>query len=258
MNNSVIDAHLHLDAVRFTNPMEAASALDESRQEAGISHCIVLHLISQNWSKEDFSSALSKFPALHGFVNLYPEDVNCLKDLEKAVRELEFCGLKLHPRLQRFSITTENTKRLVQKAGELNIPVLIDAFPDGTHLMQGFDALAYADLAKSCPNTKIIIAHMGGHHVIDFVMLAKRIPNLFFDISYAFLYYRGSSVIKDMIYGMRNMKFNRIFYGSDYPDRDLDTSLKQSIEIFGRYGVSETDMDKILFQNASLFFGFDS
>ena len=52
MNNS-LDAHLHLDAV-FTNPMEAASALDESRQEAGISHCIVLHLISQNWSKEDF------------------------------------------------------------------------------------------------------------------------------------------------------------------------------------------------------------
>ena len=44
--------------------------------------------------------------------------------------------------------------------------------------MQGFDALAL-QICKSCPNTKIIIAHMGGHHVIDFVMLAKRIPNLF-------------------------------------------------------------------------------
>ena len=52
------------------------------------------------------------------------------------------------------------------------------------------------------------------------------------------------------------MKFNRIFYGSDYPDRDLNTSLKQSRN-FGQYGVSETDMDKILFKMPQ-FFGFDS
>jgi predicted TIM-barrel fold metal-dependent hydrolase len=257
MTQIIIDTHLHLDANKYSNPSKAAAALDQDRQAAGIAHCIVLHLLSQNWSKEEFADALSNYPSLHGFVNIHPDHSNCLNDLEQAVKGLLFCGLKLHPRLQKFSVNNEATKMLVRKAGDLGVPVLIDAFPDGTHLMQGFDALSYGELAKSCPDTKIIIAHMGGHHVLDFVMLAKRIPNLYFDVSYSFLYYRGSSVISDMVYGMKSMKFDRVFYGSDYPDRGLKDTLDQSILIFDQHAVSEADKSKILYQNASKFFGLN-
>ena len=256
MNQIVIDTHLHLDSNKYSNPSEAADALEQDRKAAGIDHCIVLHLLSQNWSKEEFSDALSDYPSLHGFVNVHPEHSNCLNDLEQAIKNLQFCGLKLHPRLQEFSIGSAPTKELVRRAGDLGVPVLIDAFPDGTHIMQGFDALSYVKLANSCPDTKIIVAHMGGHHVLDFVMLAKRVPNLYFDISYSFLYYRGSSVITDMIYGMRSMKFDRIFYGSDYPDRGLKATLDQSIALFDQHTVSALEKNKILYSNASEFFGF--
>jgi len=251
-----IDAHLHLDSDQFASPADAASFLDQEREKAGISHCVVLHLLAQGWSMEEFGEVLALYPKLHGMVNLNPHDKHCHKNLEQAISDMGFIGLKLHPRLQEFSIEEDSVSRLLNTAGELKVPVLIDAFPDGTHLQQGFHALKYAELAKKAPNTNIIIAHMGGHHVLDFLMLAKRIPNIYFDISYSFLYYRGSSITQNMIYAMKSMGFNRIFYGSDYPDRTLAETLKGSLEIFEDYGVVKDDLNKILYNNAASFFGF--
>lgn len=251
-----IDAHLHLDADQFASPAKAASFLDQEREKAGISHCIVLHLLAQGWSIEEFIEALAPYPCLHGMVNLNPSDKNCHKDLERAIRNLNYIGLKLHPRLQNFSIEHESVSELLKTAGELKTPVLIDAFPDGTHLQQGFHALKYAELAKKAPDTNIIIAHMGGHHVLDFMMIAKRIPNIYFDISYSFLYYQGSSVPQNMIYAMKNMRFDRVFYGSDYPDRPLGETLKISLENFKAHNVSNQDLDKIFYENAAKFFSF--
>jgi predicted TIM-barrel fold metal-dependent hydrolase len=122
--------------------------------------------------------------------------------------------------------------------------------------MQGFSALRYANLAVSCPKTKIIFAHMGGHHVIDFMMLAKRIPNVYFDISYSWLYYQSSSVIGDMAYAMRSMKFDRVFYGSDYPDRPIQISLDMSINLLKKHNLSEAEFKKIMFENARDFYNW--
>ena len=250
----IIDAHLHLDDTKYKSAHEAAAALDLERENVGISHCIVLHLLYQNWSMEEFAEALQAYPKLHGLVNLNPSDENCIEQMNTAIDELGYIGLKLHPRLQEFSIDHEDVRKLVSYCGEKNVPVLIDGFPDGTHLQRGFNAMSYANLALACPDTNIIIGHMGGHYVFDFMMLAKRILNIYFDISYSFLYYRGSSVPSDMIYAMQSMKFDRIFYGSDYPDRSLKETLEGTLEIFNGHGVEKKFMDKILFQNATEFF----
>ena len=139
-------------------------------------------------------------------------------------------------------------------AGELNVPVLIDAFPDGTHLMQGFSPFNYSKLASQCPKTKFIWAHMGGHYVLDFMMLAKRLENVYMDTSYSLLYYQTDSVIDNLIYCMRSMKFDKIFYGSDYPDRSIKTSLEMSIDILKKKGLTDIQLKKILFENANNFF----
>lgn len=251
----IIDAHLHLDDINFNNPADAAAELEKQRIEADISHCVVLHLLAQNWSMEEFSNALKPYKRLHGMVNLNPFEKDSLEKLEFATSELNFIGLKLHPRLQKFSIFDESVVKLVEYSGHLNVPVLIDAFPDGTHLQQGFSPLHYANLANRCPNTKIIVAHMGGHYVLDFLMLAKRIPNIYFDISYSFLYYESSSIPTNMIYAMRSMKFERIFYGSDYPDRPLHQTLESSKKIFDEHNICGSLLNKVWYENASQFFG---
>jgi predicted TIM-barrel fold metal-dependent hydrolase len=250
----IIDAHLHLD-VNIDGAVESAAAeLDKQLAAAGIARAIVLHLQMQPWTPDEVAHAIAKYPRMRGFINVHPYHENCMDELVNGITQLGFIGVKLHPRLQEFDINDPKTIRLVKKAGELNVPVLIDAFPDGTHLMQGFSPVKYAMLAKECPETNFIWAHMGGHYVLDFMMLAKRLHNVYMDMSYSLLYYENSAVTDNMIYAMRSMKFDRIFYGSDYPDRPIDTSLKNSIRILEGKGLNRDELDKLFSKNAIHFF----
>lgn len=250
----IIDAHLHLDEKVDGTAFGAACELDRQLAEAGIERGIVLHLESQPWSIYEFSEALSKYTRLHGFINVNPNKGAPEKQLREGIESLGFIGLKLHPRLQEFDLDSKNVVRLVQYAGEMNVPVIIDAFPDGDFLMKGFSPLLYANLAKKCPNARMVWAHMGGHYVLDFMMLAKRLPNVFFDFSYSLLYYQNSSIPLDIIFAMRSMKFDRIFYGSDYPDRTIATSLRMTLNILESQNLTESEIDKIMFRNAQNFF----
>jgi predicted TIM-barrel fold metal-dependent hydrolase len=195
----IVDAHLHFDERVDGTAAGAAAELARQMRLSGIDHVVALHLEMQGWSPEEVATAIAPYPGIHAFVNIHPEHEGAEQKLRYAIERLEFIGLKLHPRLQEHRVDSEATVKLVRLAGELGVPVLIDAFPDGTHLMQGFDCLSYAAVARQCPNTRIIWAHMGGHHVLDFMMLAKRLPNVYMDTSYSLLYYRGSAVPANMV-----------------------------------------------------------
>lgn len=252
----IVDAHLHLDD-RFDGTAHgAARELDRQLVEAEVVRAIVLQLEAQPWSVEEVSEAISAYPRLKGFINVHPDKGDPGRLLCNGIENLGYIGLKLHPRLQGFDVDDERTVRLVQLAGEMNVPVIIDAFPDGSHLMHGFSPLKYAALAQRCPKTRMIWAHMGGHHVIDFMMLAKRLPNVYFDFSYSLLYYQNSTVPTDMVYAMRSMKFQRIFYGSDYPDRTISASLVGVQNYLSNQGVGEEELGKIMGLNARDFFGW--
>ncbi len=251
-----IDAHLHLDPNIDGSLKTAAQVLNSQLELAGVSRCILLHLEQQPWTAEEVAEEIEKYERLKAFINIHPKEIDAKEKLKHGIEQLGYIGLKLHPRLQEFPVDDSTTISLIRFAGELNIPVLIDAFPDGTHLMQGFSPVKYAAVAKECPHTKIIWAHMGGHYVLDFMMLAKRLPNVYMDCSYALLYYQNSPTTDNMIYAMRSMQFNRLFYGSDYPDRRVDVSLKRSIEILKGHGVNDENLDKLMFSNAKEFFGW--
>jgi predicted TIM-barrel fold metal-dependent hydrolase len=253
----IIDAHVHFDERIDGTAKGAANELARQIVEADITRVIALHLEYQRWSPEEVAEAISPHSNIKAFVNVHPEHPNSARVVRDAKERLGFVGLKLHPRLQDFMVNSKATVSLVRFAGEIGIPVLFDAFPDGTHLMQGFNPFNYADLARQCPETRIIWAHMGGHHVIDFMMLAKRLPNVYLDMSYSLLYYRGSSVPMNMVYAMRSMGFERIFYGSDYPDRPLLESLQGSLEVLRTHGIGEVELRKLLAINAINFFGWD-
>ncbi len=252
----IIDAHLHLDEKVDGTVLGAARELDRQLAQAGVARAIALHLEFQPWGVEEFAEAVAATERVKAFVNLNPDHPDVVNQLRYAIEKLGYIGLKLHPRLQEFAVDSESTVRLVQEAGEMGVPVLIDAFPDGVHLMQGFHPMKYAMLAKRCPQTRIVWAHMGGHYVIDFMMLAKRLPNVFFDISYSLLYYQKSSIPINMVYAMHSMRFDRIFYGSDYPDRPIASSLKQSLAFLTGQGLTDEQLAKIMSRNACEFFGW--
>lgn len=252
----IIDTHLHLDDKFDGTAQGAVAELDRQLADSGVARAVVLQLEVQPWSAEEVAVALSMYPRLKGFINVHPNKGEPERLLRDGIERLGYIGLKLHPRLQGFEVDDERTVRLVQKAGEMNVPVIIDAFPDGSHLMHGFSPIKYASLAQRCSKTRIIWAHMGGHHVIDFMMLAKRLSNVYFDFSYSLLYYQNSSVPKDMVYAMRSMRFKRIFYGSDYPDRTVSASLDGTLDYLSSQGLDKEELGKIMGLNAREFFGW--
>lgn len=253
MTPACIDTHLHLDD-SYPDPESACKELDHQLEKAGIEKGIVLHLESQQWPRESISDALSKHDRLYWFANVHPDDPAALSNLRIAREKLGCTGLKLHPRLQRFEVDSDATVSVTRAAGEMGIPVLIDAFPDGDALLSGFHPRRFFDLALRCPDTRIILAHFGGHHVIDFMMMAKRVPNIYFDLSYSLLYYRSSAVVQNILYAMKSMRYERIFYGSDYPDRPIQESLQSSLAILND-GIRDADArNRILYQNAKEFF----
>ena len=250
----LIDSHLHLDPSNNKTAIEAAKELEEQLVENKISRAITLHLNFQPWSLDEFADAISTSKILKSYINLEPKKTECSKLFFEDIISMGFIGIKLHPRLHDFTLDDPKTIDLVRMAGFFSLPVLIDAFPDGSFLMSGFDPLSYSNLALKCPNTKIIWAHMGGYKVLDFLMLSKRLPNVFLDFSYSLLYFEGSSVVQDIIFAMKSLKFNKVFYGSDYPDRSINVSLNKTLEIFYNYGLREEEIKKIMGENIKNFF----
>ncbi len=253
MKQKIIDMHVHLSQEVEGPAANAANILNDDLEQCGVEKAIVLHLAFQRWQLEEVAEAINQHERLIGFVNIHPDEDDAKSTLTHAVRELQFRGLKLHPRLMEHDIDSQNTIELVKYAGELGLPTIICGFPDGDWMMQGSTVLKYANLAKACPDTRIVVAHMGGHHVLDLMMLAKRIPNMYFDTSYTLLYYRGSAVIQNIVYAMRSMRFERIFYGSDYPDRSIKDTVDGSYNLLKEYGLSEDEITKILYTNAKEF-----
>jgi predicted TIM-barrel fold metal-dependent hydrolase len=248
-NIKVIDSHLHLNSWNIPDLKLAAEDLNTNLVESNTEKALVLHLLCQPWKIEDVAKVINENERLLGMANIDPFSNTAKEDLKYAIEELKFVGLKLHPRLQHFSPEDEKVIEIVKYAGELNVPTLIDVFPDGTALMDGFDPLKFAKLATECPESKIIFAHMGGHYCIDFMMLAKRLPNVHMDISYSLLYYKGSSVPQNMMYACKSMRYDRVMYGSDYPDRKLKVTVDESLKIFSEHSVSVENTQKVFYNN---------
>jgi predicted TIM-barrel fold metal-dependent hydrolase len=101
-----------------------------------------------------------------------------------------------------------------------------------------------------------VVAHFAGHRCIDLMMLMKRTPNLWADLSYSLLYYRGSSVVQDLLYASRSLRCERVLYGSDAPDRPVKESLVAARALFDEYGLDEGEQRRLLHLNARELLGW--
>jgi predicted TIM-barrel fold metal-dependent hydrolase len=250
-----IDTHIHLDPNSQNSLKEQIDELQRELSRLGGSHGILLHLDWQKFDKKSIADEVKKYENLSAYVNITPGPRGSLRELSFSVGTLGYKGLKLHPRLNNFKLLSRDTFLLCREAGNLGIPVLIDAFIDGKNLKQEILPRHFAVLAEKCSGTNFIWAHMGGYKVLDFLFLGKPLPNVYMDFSFTLQYFQGSSVIQDVVYAMRNMKFDRIFYGSDYPDRPLGVALNIAIDTLRSHGLSDDDLEKLFFANASKYLG---
>lgn len=168
-----------------------------------------------------------------GWCSVDPNHPDCVRQLEYYVRELGFRGLKCSPIYQNWDPQDPRHLPLFKKAEELDIPVNIH---QGTSFVRP-GPLKYAnpilleDLAIACPRLRIVIAHMGHPWEVDCVVLIRKHPNLYANISA--LHYRPWRHYQAFITAIEYGVEHKLIFGSDFP------SATPAQVIAGQYKVND-------------------
>ena len=153
--------------------------------EAGIDRGIVMTIVDapevNSRALELVAEACAAYPArLDAFARIHPwYGDESLALLDRAIGELGFKGLKLHPVTTIAHPAGADTVRLIRRAAEHGAPTL---FHCGDEPLT--TPLAIAQAAEACPEATIILGHMGGYvHVDEAIDVAERVPNLLLETS---------------------------------------------------------------------------
>ena len=172
----------HLPALGWS--LEAATCVARL-DEAGIEKGVVMTIVDAPEVNPDaldlIAEALAAFPGrLEAFARIHPwygDEAVAL--LERAITELGFKGLELHPVTTIAHPAEEDTLRLIRAAAAHDAPTL---FHCGDEPLT--TPLAIARAAEAVPEATIILGHMGGYfHVDEAIAVAERCPNLVLETS---------------------------------------------------------------------------
>lgn len=154
---------------------------------------------------------------LIGFCSIDPNDTDAVEQLDYCVKTLGLRGLKLGPIYQNMHPHDARFQALFARAAQLEMPILIH---QGTTFCSNV-SLEYADpvllqeVALKHPNLKMVIAHMGHPWIGETLVLIRKHPSLYTDISA--LYYRPWQFYNALILAQEYGVTHKLLFGSDYP-----------------------------------------
>jgi len=152
-----------------------------------------------------------------GWCSVDPNDEDCVDQLVYNVETLGLRGLKVAPIYQNFDPQDPKHLPLFKKAQALDIPVI---WHQGTSFVRP-GPLKYSnpifleDIAVACPDLRMIIAHMGHPWETDCVVLIRKHPNLYADISA--LHYRPLRHYQAFMAALEYGVEHKLIFGSDFP-----------------------------------------
>jgi hypothetical protein len=152
-----------------------------------------------------------------GWCSVDPNDADCVAQLEYYVNDLGLRGLKCSPIYQNWDPQDPKHLPLFKKAQQLGIPVNVH---QGTSFVRP-GPLKYAnpiqleDIAVACPDLRMIIAHMGHPWEDECVVLIRKHPNLYTNISA--LHYRPLRHYQAFMTAIEYGVEHKLIFGSDFP-----------------------------------------
>jgi hypothetical protein len=253
----IIDAHTHIHEFDRGAHQRSASADDLVRamDVAGIEWSVVLPvpgIAGNGFVSSECRRHSGRLVPLH--CPDFTDHSTTLSKLVSAASEEGIRGLKIHPRMQDVSVRDSVLDDVAAWAADQQIPILFDVFPYGKHVANpDVRVLAYEPLARRHPKATIILAHAGGYQVLETFLLMKALDNVYFDVSFSFSYFAGSSVIQDLEFALRRAPAGRVLYGSDFPEVDSGEYL-QLVRNHGR-SLSEEQTQQLFSGAAATIFG---
>jgi predicted TIM-barrel fold metal-dependent hydrolase len=154
---------------------------------------------------------------LIGFCSVDPQDPDAVEQLDDCVQRLKLRGLKMGPIYQNVAPTDSRFRRLMGRAEQHGIPVLIH---QGTTFcanvsLEIANPIQLQPLALEFPRLRMVIAHMGHPWMDETLVLIRKNRNMYTDISA--LYYRPWQFYNALVSAMEYGVLDRLLLGSDYP-----------------------------------------
>jgi hypothetical protein len=146
----------------------------------------------------------------------------CLEQLDHAIQGLKLRGLKLGPVYQHFDPQDRKYWPLFRKCQQYNLPIMWHqgtTFPSAARLKWGLP-LQLEDIAMDFPDLRMIIAHLGHPWEADVMVLIRKCPNVYTDISA--VHYRPWRYWQALVTAMEYGVEHKILPGSDFPSATLD------------------------------------
>jgi predicted TIM-barrel fold metal-dependent hydrolase len=198
-----------------------------------------------------------------GFASVDPHSDEAPRDFERAVTELGLRGLKLSPVYQGFDPRMEKAWRLYELADALRVPVMFHvggAAPVSATLEHG-SPLLLDPVARAFPRLKIIVAHLGQPHMEETVMLLRKQPNVFADLSARF--HRPWQLYNGLVLAMEYGVWDKLLFGSDFPNR----SPAEAVRLFRRLNtlvegtnlpqITDQMVESVLYERPLTLLGLD-
>jgi hypothetical protein len=197
-----------------------------------------------------FKTVKEQFP-LSSFTLLFNFRTKTIYDDILKAKALGFKFIKFHCYVQQIGeVDYTNILASCKIAETLNLGICIDTSFGTTGLYKYDNLKLAAYLAENITKAPIILLHSGGARVFDAMLIADLCPNVYLETSLSLDFYTGSSIMQDFAFAYKKIGLHRILYASDYPYKKVDSAINDIINLCDTYGISDTDKENILYNNA--------
>ncbi len=240
MAEPVIDAHFHVDdvpALGWHMPPELAI---EQLDAAGVQTAVIMTITDapevNPTALEMIADVCARWPGrFEAYARIHPwygDEAERL--IVRAIRELRFVGLKLHPVTTIAHPADESSLRLIRAAARLGAPTMIHCGDDPF-----CTPLELEQAAIRVPEATIVFGHMGAYfHSEDALAVAERCENVMLETSACPYPERIGEAV-------RRVGAERVIFGSDGPGCPPAIELEK----VRRAGLEPADLRKVLYEN---------
>jgi len=254
----IFDSHTHIypdDRGGFWRFPSSEDALIESMDAANISKSLVISIAPFIANDELYKKISPYKDRLLMAGSIDPFSHECLDQIRASVENYSIKAIKLHPRLHEFGYAQIDTILPIAKECEqLNIALIICSFCGGKDLFKSRILEMCHQIALDCSNLTMIMAHAGGHRPIETLLAMKSCLNLYVDLSFSPLYFKGTSVELDFNYLIKKADPQRVLFGSDFPELSMQDSIDWFLAAAQKLSLSKSHSRAILGENAHRLF----
>lgn len=215
-----------------------------SAKEAGVDVSVALPVVT----KPSQYSSIAKFAlqyqegSILSFAGVHPQDSYAKEELEE-LKQLGFKGIKLHPDYQETYFNDIRYKRIVARASELGLIIVVHAgrdpkCPEDVHCTPRMAA----ELIREVQPEKLVLAHVGGNEQWDEVEEYLVGKNVYFDTGVVL----DKMPREQFLRIVRTHGADRILFATDSPW----AGQKEYVKIMQEMPLSEEERAKILGINA--------